>query len=391
MLVRTLCQPDLVVTDTSLRPRFWATAWVGGLGGTSLARSSSHQQLRHLNSLYEFCDSRFGEDSLDAAISFRDVQGLQNMAEAFYLHLTSDDEYTTTSVQCWGVACAFIRFISRRFATKHEAWAALDSYLGALRRMRAPKTGRFKYVRALPDSTLRDLLDVSAPESNRNPFSSAATRLRNWLIVNLLLLCGLRRGEALLLKVTSLQTEVDPGTGEVVRWLDVTTSEDDEDERATRPSIKTEESHRQIPVSESLAAVYEQYVAEGRTDSPDHDFLLTSRDGKPLSAESVNKAFEKFTRVLSPQAVQRFRERTGNKQHISPHDLRHTCATARYRIFIRQDADRELALQRMRAFFGWSRTSEMPDVYARAAIQDDLLTAWSELFDRRVADLRALA
>lgn len=389
MLIPTPCKPDLVVTDAYLRPRLWATAWVDGLGVRSLARNSVHQQFRHLNRIYEFCDQRFGQDSLDAAISSRNVAALQDMAEALYLHLSSNDEYNTTSVQCWKVGCAFVRFICKRFATKDEAWAALDSYLEALRRMRAPNTGRVKYVRALPDSTLRDLMDVSGPESARNPFMSYATRLRNWLIVNLLLLCGLRRGEALLLKLTSLQSEFDPDTGETVRWLDVTTCDEDEDERATRPSIKTPESHRQIPVSASLAALFEQYVEEARRDTSVHDFLLASREGAPLSAESVNKAFVKFTCALSAQAVQRFRERTAGKQRVSPHDLRHTCATAKYRFFIRQDADRELALQRMRAFFGWSRKSEMPDVYARAAIQDDLLAVWSDLFDQRVAVLRA--
>ena len=38
------------------------------------------------------------------------------------------------------------------------------------------------------------------------------------------------------------------------------------------------------------------------------------------------------------------------KTNISPHDLRHTCATARYTMFMELNPDRELAIQRMRAF-----------------------------------------
>jgi hypothetical protein len=50
--------------------------------------------------------------------------------------------------------------------------------------------------------------------------------------------------------------------------------------------------------------------------------------------------------------------------------------------------DRDLAFQRMRAFFGWSVRSSMPDHYARAAIQDDLLRTWNAVFDHRVSLLR---
>jgi integrase len=175
----------------------------------------------------------------------------------------------------------------------------------------------------------------------------------------------------------------------MIHWLDVTTTEDD-DVRATRPSMKTEQSHRQIPISESLAALYDLYVADARAPDARHGFLLTARDGAPLSAESVNQMMRDLTEALQPIAVQRFRERTGGKRSVSPHDLRHTCATARYSMFMAVEPNRELTLQRMRAFFGWSLTSEMPELYARAAIQDDLLRSWKRLFDDRVRLLRNL-
>jgi hypothetical protein len=58
---------------------------------------------------------------------------------------------------------------------------------------------------------------------------------------------------------------------------------------------------------------------------------------------------------------------------------------------LNQGTDRELAMQRMRAFFGWTPESEMPEHYARAAIHDDLMKTWNALFDERIMTLRGLS
>jgi hypothetical protein len=49
------------------------------------------------------------------------------------------------------------------------------------------------------------------------------------------------------------------------------------------------------------------------------------------------------------------------------------------------------ALQKMRSFFGWSRTSDMPQRYARAVFEDRLSGIWSNVFDERTEILRAIA
>lgn len=388
MLVRIKAPPGFAAVDRWMRPRLWATAWSIGLAGPGLSPNTVRLQLRHIDRLYSFCDEAFGADSLDEAISTGNATATQLFLDAFFLELTADPNYTTTQVQCWASTCSFIGAIALRRATQEDSWLSLAAYLRAMRRVRRPATSRFKFVRALPDVALAALLNVAYPDAEENPFATPSARLRAWLVLHLLLLCGLRRGELLLLSLDSLKHDVDAATGRVVYWLNVTTTHDEDDTRSTRPSIKTLESHRQVPVSDSLAALYQQYVSEARIDSDDHGFLITSRSGRPLSAESVNKILQQLTGALDPVALKRFRDRSGQKKHISPHDLRHTCATARYALFIKVEPNRELALQRMRAFFGWSRTSDMPEVYARAAIQDDLLRTWNDLFDRRVQALR---
>lgn len=389
MLVATGGHPSLAIVDDHYLPRLWATAWVAGAAGARLAANTTKMHFRHLDAFYRFCDARNGRASLDDALSLGDTIALQNMVEGFYFSLIEHPDWTTTTVQCWDVVQRFMLTFALRWAGEDSAWADLAAYLQSLRRLRAPATGRFRFVRALPDVTVTNLLDVARPSHSQNPFSRVAIQWRNWLILNLLLLCGLRRGEALLLQVTSLNSDVDPTSGTIIYWLDVTNTEDEEEDlRHTRPSIKTEASHRQIPVPGVLAELWEHYVSHHRVSDDAHNFLLTSRDGHPLSAESITKLLASMSRCLSKKALQRFEKRTGGKRQVSAHDLRHTCATVRYAMFIGAGNDRELALQRMRAFFGWSINSQMPEIYARASIQDDLLRTWNVAFDQRLSSLR---
>jgi integrase len=346
-------------------------------------------RLRHVDAFYLFCDEHFGTDSFDSALSLHDAVKTQHMVEMFYAALTADPNYTTTAVQRWDTVRTFVQTMARRLAPQSDAWNSLSSLLCGMGAIRSPKRGRFKFIRALPSKTLADLFEVAEPGTVRNPFKGEAVQWRNWLIFNLLIMCGLRRGEAMLLEVDSLKRDVDPDTGELVQWLDVT-SNFSQDPRATKPSMKTEQSHRQIPVSASLADLYEHYVSNIRVSSDEHPYLLTSRSGSPLSAESLTKTFEAFSRALSAHAKERFFEFSRGKKNVSPHDLRHTCATARYCMFMKQENKQELVLQRMRAFFGWSITSSMPEHYARAAIHDDLMRSWTDLFDKRMHILRSI-
>lgn len=388
MLLRTHALPPFVIVDPNrLMPRFWATAWSLSLQGQALSENTHKLRLRHLDAFYAFCDERFGRDSFDDAMSARDAERVQLLLEAFYADLTADPDYTSTTVQRWDSVRGFVQVLARRLAPSSHAWGGLSSLLFGMGKMRRRGKGKFRFIRALPAATLLDLLAVADPASPRNPFIGEAVRWRNWLIVHLLLLAGLRRGEALLLEADSVKSDVDAETGELVYWLDVTTCYE-EDPRSTKPSLKTENAHRQIPMSADFALLYEQYVSSHRHPDAHHPYLLTAKGGAPLSAESVTKMFEKLSRALTPDAQTKFFERTGGKEQVSPHDLRHTCATARYSMFMAQDPNRELALQRMRAFFGWSVDSKMPEHYARAAIQEDLLRTWNDMFDVRVGALR---
>lgn len=391
-VLRTGAHPPYVLSSPICygRPRFWSTVWTLANAGKNWAENTQLTRLRHLDRFYGYCDSRFGAESLDIALGDANAFLVHLMVNDFYVELTSNKKYTFADVQCWDAVRWFILHFARYWAVGSEAWRSVVSAMNGTGRIRDPKRGRVKFIRALPDVTLTELLAVAEPGASRNPFESLAIQVRNWLVVLLLLLCGLRRGEALLLTVDSLKHDLDRPTGEVRYWLDVTTTDDD-DRRSSKPGIKTSESHRQVPISVDLASLIETYIAEHRSDDGEARYLLTAEDGVELSAESVNKLLAQLSAAIAPAALQRFTERTGGKKRISSHDLRHTCATVRYGLFIAADPDRELAFQRMRAFFGWAIESEMPAVYARAAIEDDLMKSWSDAFDKRVGVLRGMA
>jgi integrase len=371
-------------------PRFWATAWSLTVVGRALSENTRRMKLRHVDRFYLFCDERFGLDSFDDAMSRRDSVAVLQMVEIFYLDLTACADYNSTDVQAWDAVRSFVQRLALRLAPESPDWSGLSSMLYGMGKLRLPLRDRLRFTRSLPKGTLIDLLEVAHPHSSRNPFNGTALRVRNWVIVNLLLLAGLRRAEALLLTCDSLKEDVDPDTGELVRWLDVTDARD-QDPRSTKPSIKTVLSHRQIPVSEELAELVRHYIAEHRAPSEHHGLMLTSRSGSPLSAEGLNKVFKALTRALSEAALSSLLDRSPGKTNVTPHDMRHTCATARYALFMAQTADRELALQRMKAFFGWTDKSSMPEHYARAAIQEDLMQTWNSLFNEKVQLLRRLS
>lgn len=391
-ILRTHALPSYVVTEPYPlpRPRYWSTVWTL-YEGRRWAESTLKQRLRYLDRFYLFCDNKFGNDALDEAFGNKNVERLRKMFDEFYVAITSKSSVSSADVKCWDTVSRFFHYFANHWAVSSEQWRSLQKAVPQPGAIRDPGKGGVKFTRALPDTTVENLLATAEPGSATNPFATPAVQVRNWLLLLLMLLCGLRRGEVLLLTIDSLKRDLDMRSGVIKYWLDVTESiEEDDiyvDTRATRPSIKTHASHRQVPISEELAQLIERYISEYRVDNSKHSFLITSRTGEPLSAESVNKALKIFSLALTPEALKAFRQRT-KKKYISSHDLRHTCACVRYVIFS-SNSDKESVMQRMRVFFGWHEESSMPNTYARAAIEDDVKNSLSTTFDAMLGRYRA--
>lgn len=177
MIVHTDALPDFVIVDPRrMLPRFWATAWSLTIQGHALAENTRKIKLRHIDAFYLFCDERFGLDSFDSAISLRDAERIRQLVEAFYLEITSSPAYTTTTVQRWDCVRDFVQRLARQRAPSSRAWSSLSSALWAMGRIRQPRRGRFRFIRAIPVSTLVELLDAARPSATGPvmPFASNA-------------------------------------------------------------------------------------------------------------------------------------------------------------------------------------------------------------------------
>lgn len=377
-----------IVNSDGLLPRYWGTAW-SLLFAHSLATSTRKDALRHVDSFYQFSDQRLGVDGLDNAIGQADTKVIVDLLQAYYMELSARPEHSSYAVKRWDVARGFIKDLCVHRSQMGGDWHEVERICTAFPPIRASKKKQFRFIRALPATVLADILAILSPESDRNPFKSELVRWRNWLLVHMLLLMGLRRSECLVLPVDALKQGVDPKTGDVRWWLNVVEHTDDEDSRFTKPSIKNPQSRRQLPVSPSLARLIEFYVENWR-GAPEHAFLFTSRGGSPLSVESINHLLMVSSACLGERVVKELTDRTGGKKRISPHDFRHTCAVIRLKQFLELGVSHEEMMQRMRAFFGWAYESEMPLHYAKAAYEERLADVWGDTFDEHTNILRSL-
>lgn len=105
--------------------------------------------------------------------------------------------------------------------------------------------------------------------------------------------------------------------------------------------------------------------------------------------EGLSALFRRITAAMPKEVMKELQDRTG-KTSITPHDLRHTCAVVRLNQLLSSSVPMDEALQRLRSFFGWARTSSMPRMYARAVFEDRMADIWSNVLDDKIEILRAI-
>lgn len=370
-------------------PRFWATVWSDILK-SGLEASTRRRHLAALDKLYDAVHRQRGRDCLDQLIADADADAIEDCLVGFLAQLRNEavvDQIDKSST--WSSAVGFVTDMLRYAGTASGVRAAeletkllrLDTLYRQL--VPNPETAA-PPIRALPPIVIEDLYEVFSPDSPRNPFKTPALRWRNLLIFMLLLRLGLRRGEAALLHVSSFKEDFDPDLGKTVHWLDVEET-DDGDPRYEQPSLKTAMSRRQLPLSAELVELHRFYIANfrGRANYP---HLLMSQKAKPLALRSYGKVFDVATEALSDIAKQSLKKQ--GLPNVSPHDLRHTSAVVRMRRY--QDAGMSVdkAQEKLRVYFGWSKNSAMPRLYAKAYFETTLAEVWDEKFDTFVDALR---
>jgi integrase len=202
----------------------------------------------------------------------------------------------------------------------------------------------------LTDEEVAEIRLVVKPGSPRNPFKKPV-QFRNYLIVELLLLTGIRRGELLKLRLMALP--VGPKT-----TLTVKRSPDDKDDpRRVEPEVKTLE--REIPIPRWLAIALWGYVGKHRTKGA-HSYVFTSKRGKlPLNYGGVNWIFLLLVKRCFPSL----------KGRLHPHSLRHTFNNRLAQRAKELGWNEDRLKKSQRYLNGWVEQSTMPERYTQRVIQ----------------------
>lgn len=386
----------LLIDSVHGLPRYWAAVW-SLLEGSSLARSSLTKKLRQIESLYAHTDLVFGPSFLDNALGTVNDALLSDMLESWFISIKNQSDIGPSDEARWRAGLSFVVCIITRLSKANLPTERLRKMEVRLHRLshlygqlHVQRNRRPSFPRSLPASVVHALYEILDPSSTTNPFARQRTRWLAFLAFVLMLHQGLRRGEVLLLTADAVKDGFDERQGRLRSWLNVRESKyvSDDDPRHSRPSIKSPNSVRQLPVSDTISSMVQAYV-ENYRGKPNHPFLLNTQQNTPLSTESMTKMFAKVSASLPKTVRQELMDRNG-KTVVTPHDLRHTCAVIRLNQLLTQGDPMDEALQKLRSFFGWSRDSQMPVHYARAVFEDRLSSVWNSAFDERVEVLRAL-
>ncbi|GAA0569665.1 hypothetical protein [Caenispirillum bisanense] len=276
----------VAVNDLGL-PRLWATIWADILMGR-VAEATRGAHLAAVEKLYESVTEQVNGDRLDAILAALDFDELEAVLGGFLARLRNESAIKGIDrAQTWDSALKFVHDIVNHigradgaaFADVQVRLLRLNALYGQL----APSADRPPApVRALPAVVVEDLYQIFHPESERNPFRSAAARWRNYLIFLLMLHMGLRRGEVLILPADAVKEDFDPASGGIRYWINVARNPyADTDPRSQAPSLKTLPSCRQLPLSQELVHLADLYVQNYR-GRPSHSFLFNSRRARRL-------------------------------------------------------------------------------------------------------------
>ncbi|MFL1484783.1 tyrosine-type recombinase/integrase [Marinobacter sp. LN3S78] len=206
------------------------------------------------------------------------------------------------------------------------------------------------------------LLEKIMPNHPENPWSANPdVRLRNLIIVHVLLETGMRRSELAALRVSDIDF-VNPAVSIYRRHNDRI------DPRTLQPQAKTGE--RSIPLSPALIEQIDNYVLHSRakvSGAKTHPFLLISHrggNGSPISVKTINYIFGQLSKAFPALG------------RLFPHKLRHHWNYNYSRLVDEKmkdlpEDDRRTFDQNSRAYLmGWKPEGTMAQVYNRRFDED---------------------
>lgn len=201
----------------------------------------------------------------------------------------------------------------------------------------------------LAPQTLTKLLSVIDRTFAENPWKDDGVRTRNQLLIMILLQLGIRRGEALGIRIEHI--DLRQNTLLILRAAD-----DPTDPRKYQPNTKTRD--RKLPLSDDLADMIHHYITRVRNKVEGaryHSFLFAAHDsGRPMSLTAFAKVFHTL------------RERVPDlPDDLCAHMCRHTW-NDRFSELMDSLGTSEENEKKLRSYLmGWSESSETAAGYTR--------------------------
>lgn len=207
--------------------------------------------------------------------------------------------------------------------------------------------------KALDKKQISTLKEIIKADSIKNPFKECV-RVRNEVILEILLETGIRGGELLNLRIDDVNFEKNEIN--IVRRPDSI-----EDNRIRQPLVKT--LGRKIPITKSLSEKIQEYINFSRSKevlSVNHKYLLVSHsDNSRLGSALTITGFQKiFIKIRgSDQCL----------KNILAHSLRHTWnVTYSENMYKMADPENYFLYEKVRNYLmGWKNTSRTADTYTQ--------------------------
>ncbi|MDH1930473.1 site-specific integrase [Pseudomonas sp. GD03696] len=255
----------------------------------------------------------------------------------------------------------FLEVIAEEFCPTTDGKMALSSFKGRLEKQLPCKQKNDNPPMVEPLSE-RELSQIDAAIKAQASLCSRSKFLihRDLIVFHILRELGVRNSELLGIKVDSFSRVA---SGYIV--VHIQRNKDlIGDPRTSPATVKTLE--RKLRVSDNLWTLIERYMVERKklAGARGHSFLIVTRDGAPLSNDSVGALFKALQSHLG--------------RGLTPHTLRHSWACnfvlAAFKRAVTlppREKEREItsALSVLRAHMGWGLNSSMPEHYARYAFQ----------------------
>ena len=271
---------------------------------------------------------------------------LQLITESFInneLHKIPNESYSYRNLILYSLN-DFCKYLSRTHNIKYDPnWVSVYY-------VKKQITKQSSTDRNIEPSTLDLIGQLTTPGSVLNPYQEI-NQHRNFIIFQLLIETGIRKGELLSLTLDSYQ-ELNQSF-----YLQITDSFSVGDMRFDKARVKNKQSNRTIAISKALFIAIHYYVTNERFTNGLHNLLFTSKKGQPLSKDTLYQNLEKLNDALDSIVKSYVR--------IKPHDFRYTFANSFLSYLIEiEKYNIDMACDELRQIMGWAINSSMPQKYA---------------------------